>query len=140
MKHNKGPRKSDFSTGTIFVSEEEMRKAIGHFSFDVNHQIHLQKLMNLRQKMIRAKHDGKLGNGQVYFTYGNPCDHAHLHFFANDFESAKSFFEVLETLDEYIYFEKNSFRLLRAVQFFHTALFLFIDISYFAYIKQKALI
>ena len=107
MKHNKGPRKSDFSIGTIFVSEEEMRKAIGHFSFDVNHQIHLQKLMNLRQKMIRAKHDGKLGNGQVYFTYGNPCDHAHLHFFANDFESAKSFFEVLETLDEYIYFEKK---------------------------------
>lgn len=106
MKHNKGTRKFKFSTGTIFVSEEEMHDAIGDFNFDIKHQIHLQKLLKLRKEMIEAKEIGKLGNGLVYFTYSKKLDHAHLHFLSNDFKSAESFFEVLKSLDEYMYSEK----------------------------------
>lgn len=107
MTHNRGTRKLKFSTGTIFVSEKEMRDAIGSFNFDINHQIRLQKFMELREKMIEAKKNGSLGNGVVYFTYSKAIDHAHLHFLAQDFSSAKSFFEVLKTLDEYMYSEEK---------------------------------
>lgn len=106
MKRNKRTRQLNFSTGTIFVSEEEMRAGIGaiaNYNFVTKHHIRLQTLMELRKKMIRAKLHGKLGNGIIYFTYGKSHDHAHLHFFANDFKSAKSFFEVLKTLDKYMY-------------------------------------
>lgn len=105
MKHNKDTRKL-FSTGTIFVSEEEMRSSIGSFAFDINHQIRLQKLMKLRKEMIDAKDTGKLGDGVAYFTYSKAIDHAHLHFLSDDLASAESFFEILKNLDEYMYSEK----------------------------------
>ena len=107
MKHNQGTRKVNFSTGTIFVSEKEMRDAIGDFNFDIKHQIRLQKLRKLRKEMIVAKEIGKLGNGIVYFTLSKEMDHAHLHFLSDDLNSAQSFFEILKTLDEYMYTEKK---------------------------------
>lgn len=108
MKHNKGTRKTTFSTGTIFVSEDEMRSSIrGSFAFNTNHQIHLSKLMKLRKEMIREKDTGKLGNGIVYFTLSKEMDHAHLHFLSDDLKSAECFFELLKTLDEYMYTEKK---------------------------------
>lgn len=106
MRHNKGTRKLKLSTGTIFVSEEEMRSSIGEFisefRFDIQVHVRSQTLMELRQKMIQAKRHGKLKKCLLYFTC-NPGHSSYMWFFSNNITSAKSFFDTLKTLDKYTF-------------------------------------